>query len=266
MSGKPAQYPEFARLVSIMARLRAPGGCEWDRAQTRDDLKKHLIEEAYEVIDAIEARDDAMLREELGDLLLQVVFHAQISAEQGNFDMEDICRAINEKLVRRHPHVFGDAKAEDAGEALQNWEAMKNREKNGEGSIFSGVPKQLPALLKAFRVQQKAAQVGFDWDAIDQVEAKVGEEWREFNEALAGESKDRVREEMGDYLFALVNLCRFLDLDPEDTLQAANRKFMSRFQGVEREAQKRGLELHGMTLDEMDALWDKVKERERGTA
>jgi tetrapyrrole methylase family protein/MazG family protein len=259
---------EFTRLVEIMARLRAPGGCPWDRAQSREDLKPYLVEETYEVLDAIEQKDPAMLREELGDLLLQVVFHAQVSAEEGSFTIEEVCRGINEKLVRRHPHVFGDVKADTPGQVLVNWEAIKKEEKaekNGgeEPSVLDGVPKVLPALLKAYRLQQKAARVGFDWEERTQVEAKVREEWAELNQAVAGGVKEEIREELGDFLFALVNLSRFLELDPEDALQLANGKFMRRFKGIEAEARARGRDIHGMTLDEMDELWELMKQRER---
>lgn len=265
-----ARHPEFTRLVEIMGRLRAPGGCPWDRAQSRRDLKPYLVEETYEVLDAIEHDDPAMLREELGDLLLQVVFHAQIAAEEGTFTIEDVSRAINEKLVRRHPHVFGDVQADTPEQVLRNWEAIKSEEKAEKGapgetaSVLSGVPKVLPALLKAYRLQQKAARVGFDWEERRQVEDKVQEEWAELKEAVAEGDKAHVREELGDFLFALVNLSRFLEVDPEDALQLANAKFMRRFQGIETEAQARGRDIHGMTLAEMDELWNLIKERERG--
>ena len=269
MSG---ELSEFQRLVEIMARLRAPGGCPWDRAQSRQDLKPYLVEETYEVLDAIEKGDPGLLQEELGDLLLQVVFHAQIASEDGDFSIEDVCRGINEKLVRRHPHVFGEVQAETAEEVLVNWEAIKTAEKaeknGGETvpSVLAGVPKVLPALLKAYRLQQKAARVGFDWEERGQVEAKVREEWAELNEAVAQGDKDHVREELGDFLFALVNLSRFLDIDPEDALQLANGKFMRRFRGIEEEAKARGRDIHGMTLAEMDEIWDLIKARERDSS
>jgi tetrapyrrole methylase family protein / MazG family protein len=255
---------EFGRLVEIMARLRAPGGCPWDRSQSREDLKPYLVEETYEVLEAIDRKDPVMLREELGDLLLQVVFHAQIATEEGAFDIEDVCRAINEKLVRRHPHVFGEVVAETPDQVLQNWEAIKKGEKGEDSSVLSGVPKVLPALLKAYRLQQKAANVGFDWEERRQVEEKVREEWGELNEAVAAGDKEHTREELGDFLFALVNLSRFLELDPEDALQAANAKFARRFKSLEAQARTSGRDLHGMSLAEMDALWDEVKRRERG--
>ena len=263
------RHPEFSRLVDIMARLRAPGGCPWDRAQSREDLKPYLVEETYEVLDAIEQGDPAMLQEELGDLLLQVIFHAEIAQEEGTFTIEDVCRAINEKLVRRHPHVFGEVKADTPEQVLKNWEAIKTEEKAEKAGpaeaqgVLSGVPKVLPALLKAYRLQQKAARVGFDWEERRQVEDKVREEWAEVNEAVAEGDKEHVREELGDFLFALVNLSRFLEVDPEDALQLANAKFMRRFQGIEAEAKAQGRDIHGMNLGEMDELWNLIKERER---
>jgi tetrapyrrole methylase family protein / MazG family protein len=260
---------QFDRLVEIMARLRAPGGCPWDRAQSRRDLKPYLVEETYEVLDAIDRENPEMLREELGDLLLQVVFHAQIAREEGAFGIDDVCLSINEKLVRRHPHVFGEVKAETPGEVLVNWEAIKKSEKGEKGddpSVLSGVPKVLPALLKAYRLQQKAARVGFDWEERRQVEEKVREEWAELDEAVASGDKEHAREELGDFLFALVNLSRFLEIDPEDALQGANDKFIRRFQEVESRAREANRDIHGMTLAEMDALWEEVKrtERDRG--
>jgi tetrapyrrole methylase family protein/MazG family protein len=257
---------EFQRLVEIMARLRAPGGCPWDREQSREDLKPYLVEETYEVLDAIDRKDPKMLCEELGDLLLQVVFHAQIAHEEGSFDVDDVCRSINQKLIRRHPHVFGDTRADTPDQVLRNWEAIKVEEKGGDGSVLQGVPKVLPALLKAHRLQQKAAHVGFDWEEVSQVMDKVEEEWREFREEVEQDRKAGIREEFGDFLFALVNLGRFLELDPEDALQASNAKFISRFQAVEKEARELGKDIHGMDLAEMDALWERVKDRERQTA
>jgi len=262
------RHPEFDRLVAIMARLRSPGGCPWDRAQNREDLKPYLVEETYEVLDAIECGDPAKLREELGDLLLQVVFHARIAEEEGSFTVEEVCRSINEKLVRRHPHVFGEVRADTPEEVLQNWEAIKKEEKRDNGaqdpSALDGVPRVLPALLKAYRLGQKAARVGFDWEERRQVEDKVREEWDELREAVASGRKDLVREELGDFLFALANLSRFLEVDPEDALQLSNAKFQRRFRALETEARLEGRDIHGMTLAEMDALWERIKGRERG--
>lgn len=262
----PKPHHEFDKLVAIMARLRAPGGCPWDLSQSRQDLKPYLVEETYEVLDAIETGDPERLKEELGDLLLQVVFHAEIAEEEGAFTIEDVCRCINEKLVRRHPHVFGEVKADTPEQVLRNWEAIKKDEKGLEASVLAGVPRVLPALLKAYRLQQKAARVGFDWEERKQVEEKVKEEWSELNEAVAENDKEHVREELGDFLFALVNLSRFLDVDPEDALQFSNSKFARRFKALEAEASKQGREIHGMTLAEMDELWELIKARERDAA
>lgn len=259
---KDNRYPEFAKLVEIMARLRGPGGCPWDRSQSREDLKTYLVEETYEVLDAIDSGSGEKLREELGDLLLQIVFHAEIADEENSFDIEDVCAGINEKLIRRHPHVFGDVKADTPDVVLQNWEAIKKGEKEGK-SVLAGVPKILPALLKAFRLQEKAARVGFDWEETRQVEAKVDEELAELREAVSLNDRDKIREELGDLLFAIVNLSRFLKLDPEDTLQAANEKFIRRFKSVETSAAGIGRELHGMSLAEMDELWEAAKKKEK---
>jgi len=259
-SGK--NYPEFARLVEIMAKLRAPGGCPWDRSQSREDLKPYLVEETYEVLDAIDSKCPEKLKEELGDLLLQIVFHAEIAGEEGAFGIEDVCRGINEKLIRRHPHVFGEVKADTPDAVLRNWEAIKKSEKEGK-SVLSGVPKVLPALLKAFRLQEKAARVGFDWEETRQVEAKVDEELGELREAVSAGDKEKIREELGDLLFAVVNLARFLKLDPEDTLQSANEKFIRRFREVEKSAAGEGRDLHGMSLAEMDELWEEAKKKEK---
>jgi tetrapyrrole methylase family protein / MazG family protein len=259
---KHGQFPEFAKLVEIMAKLRGPGGCPWDRSQSPEDLKTYLVEETYEVLDAIDSKSGDKLKEELGDLLLQIIFHAQIADEEKSFDIEDVCRAINEKLVRRHPHVFGDVKADTPDIVLKNWEAIKKGEKEGK-SVLEGVPKYFPALLKAFRLQEKAARVGFDWEETRQVEAKVDEELRELKEAVILKDKENIKEELGDLLFAIVNLSRFLKLDPEDTLQAANEKFIRRFKAVERSAAADGKDLHGMSLAEMDELWEDAKRKEK---
>ncbi|HQO21128.1 MAG TPA: nucleoside triphosphate pyrophosphohydrolase [Acidobacteriota bacterium] len=259
---KKSGYPEYARLVELMARLRAPGGCPWDRSQSREDLKTYLVEETYEVLDAIDSKSSDKLKEELGDLLLQIVFHAEIAEEENAFDIEDVCRSINEKLVRRHPHVFGDAKAETPDIVLKNWETIKKGEKEGK-SALGGVPKVLPALLKAYRLQEKAARVGFDWEETRQVEAKVDEELAELREATENGDREKIREELGDLLFAIVNLSRFLKLDPEDTLQSANEKFIRRFKAVEKSAADDGRDLHGMSLAEMDQLWEEAKKKER---
>lgn len=259
---KENNFENFARLVEIMDKLRGPKGCPWDKAQKREDLKTYLLEETYEVLDAIDEKSDEKLKEELGDLLLQIVFHAQISKEENKFDIEDVCKEINEKLIRRHPHVFSDTEAKTPEMVLKNWEKIKKGEKKGK-SALEGVPKIFPALLKAYRLQEKAGRVGFDWEETKQVERKVKEEFKELQEAIKEGEKQKIREELGDLLFAIVNLSRFLKIDPEDALQSANEKFIRRFKAVEKKASARGRELHGMTLNEMDALWEEAKKDER---
>ncbi len=259
---KKKEFKNFAKLVEIMETLRGENGCPWDKAQKREDLKTYLVEETYEVIDAIDSKSDEKLKEELGDLLLQIVFHAEISKEEGKFDIEDVSESINEKLIRRHPHVFGDTKAKTPDVVLRNWEKIKKKEKEGK-STFDGVPKILPALLKSYRLQEKASRVGFDWEESIEVEKKIKEEWKELKNAIKTKDKEKIKEELGDLLFAIVNFSRFLKLDPEDTLQMANEKFVKRFKKMEEKARKRGEELHGMTLSEMDSLWEEAKKEEK---
>ena len=250
----------FDRLVDLMARLRSPSGCPWDKAQTPQSLKPYLIEEVYEVLDAIDRNDDAEIVEELGDLLLQIVFHAQIAREENRFTIDDIAAAIADKLVRRHPHVFGDAEADTPDQVLQNWEAIKAGEKSGKrASLLDGVPRHLPALLRAYQLQKKAARVGFEWDRIADVVQKVREEADELMRAREAGAEGWVREEFGDLLFALVNLARFLQICPEDALMQTNRKFQTRFRYIETELGKRGKTPEEATLEEMDALWEAAK-------
>jgi len=231
----PINRTPFEELVTIYARLRAPGGCPWDRVQTHASLRPYLIEEAYEVVDAIDEADPAKLREELGDLLGQVLFHAQLAAEKGKFGIDDAIRVHAEKMRRRHPHIFGTTKVRGVGDVLLNWEQIKYQEKKQErSSALDGIPRHLPALLKAHRMQDKAARLGFDWEHVDQVFAKLDEEMREFGAAYARKDKRKIREELGDILFALVNLARYLQVDPEDALKGAIRKFHSRFMRIEK--------------------------------
>jgi tetrapyrrole methylase family protein/MazG family protein len=252
----------FENLCQIMHRLRAPGGCPWDREQTHSTLIKYLIEEAYEVIEAIEQGDDSELLKELGDLLLQVVFHAEIAAEENRFTLEQVIESVNEKMVRRHPHVFGDAQAEDAEAVLKQWEAIKQKEK-GETekapSVLDGVPESLPALLKAHRIQSRAAQVGFDWEHPREVLAKVREELDELEVEVENGSSEKTEEEFGDLLFALVNWARFQGLDSERALQSCNRKFRKRFEHIERSLAARGSSVRDADIEEMDALWNEAK-------
>jgi len=255
----------FEELVELMHRLRGEGGCPWDREQTRESLKPFLIEEAYEVLEALDEGDLEKYKEELGDLLLQAVFHAQIAREQREFTIEDVLRTLVEKLVRRHPHVFGEAKASSAHEVLHNWELMKRderREKEGKASALEGVPKELPALLRAQRLQDKAARVGFDWKHIEEVWGKVEEEFGELREAVQ-ERPERVEAEFGDLLFALVNLSRFLEVNAEEALRKSIARFIARFRYIEEEMARRGKALEKASLDEMDALWEEAKAYEQ---
>jgi MazG family protein len=254
----------FDRLVEIMDRLRDPGGCPWDREQTLASLAPYFLEEAYEVVDAISAGDPDKLCEELGDLLLQIVFVARIAREEGAFDIDSVCGAISDKMVRRHPHVFGDREVTDSREVLQNWEEIKRgeREDHPERTALAGVPSALPALLKAYRMTEKAAAIGFDWRKPADVMAKMREEMDELEAELAGSGAgvtERVRAEMGDVLFVMANLARHLGVDPETALQATNTTFQQRFQCMEDSARAMGRDLRTMSLEEQDALWERAK-------
>jgi MazG family protein len=260
----------FDRLVGIMDRLRDPGGCPWDREQTLDTLAGYLLEEAYEVVDAIAAKDGDRLREELGDLLLQIVFIARIARERDWFDIDGVSDAISEKMVRRHPHVFGEREVSGSSEVKRNWEDIKRQER-GEarpGSALDGVPRSLPALLKAFRMTEKAAAVGFDWRRPHDVMEKLREEVAELEaelEELVGSDDGHVRDELGDVFFVLANVARHLGIEPETALQRTNTKFQRRFQAMERAAAARGQSLRELSLAEQDALWDDVKRAEDHT-
>ena len=250
----------FARLCEIVARLRAPGGCPWDREQTHESLIPGLLEEAYELADAIRARDDANLREELGDLLLQAVMHAQIASEQDRFDIDEVSREIADKLVRRHPHVFGESEARDTGAVLKQWDAIKHAEKESrhEGYL-SSLTRALPALMLAQKTQTKAARVGFDWSVIPDVVGKVDEELSEVKEAIGSGNGQAVADEIGDLLFAVVNLARKNQLDAETVLAAATEKFITRFHAMEKELGKQGQGLGQADLATMDAIWNRLK-------
>jgi len=253
-------------LLAVMARLRGENGCPWDAEQTLDSLKPFLIEESYEVLDALETGDAAAHCEELGDLLLQIVFQARIREERGEFAFRDVVEAIRQKLVRRHPHVFADAAVDDVAGVLRNWEAIKAREKGSPEaprSALAGVPRSLPALQRAQQVQARAARVGFDWAAADDVVRKIEEELTEVKEALAAGGSARVQEEIGDLLFAVVNLCRFRKLQAEEALSEAIRKFIRRFEAVEAGARAAGRKPAEMSLAELDALWEAAKRIER---
>ena len=254
----------FEKLVEVMARLRAEDGCPWDRQQTHASLKPFLLEEAYEVLEAIDLQDDEELCNELGDLLLQVVFHAQIACEERRFSTTEVCGAIVDKLVRRHPHVFGDVQADSAEQVLANWEEIKKGERRSRvesASVLDGVPRHLPALLRAQRLQAKAARVGFDWRNVDGPLDKVEEEFAELRQACDRGDAGEVEEEFGDLLFALVNTGRFLELCPEDALRRAADKFERRFRAIEAVLQGQKKDIKDVSLEEMDLIWDQVKGR-----
>jgi tetrapyrrole methylase family protein/MazG family protein len=269
----------FERLVKLQARLRAPNGCPWDVEQTHLTLRTYLIEEAYEVLEALEGGDDSKFAEELGDLLLQVVFHAQIASERGRFNAADVVREIHQKMVRRHPHVFGEKRAKDAGEVLKNWEQIKAEERRaakarrgteaGGGSqktvasLVDGIPHTLPAVMQGYQLTRRASRIGFDWDDVEGVVAKIQEELGELRDARLQQSSEQIEDEIGDVLFATVNLARFLKVDPEIALKRTNAKFISRFREMERLADESGRALADVPRAEMESLWDEAKAAER---
>ena len=259
---------EMDRLRGIMQRLRGPGGCPWDHEQTMQSLRAYLVEETYEVLDAIVSGSAEAHREELGDLLLQIVFQAQIAEERGDFDLESVAKGIADKIVRRHPHVFGDDRLDTAEQVLTQWEQIKahERTRRSEVSMFSGVPGSLPALLKALRLSSKACRVGFDWPDRNQLLGKVDEEMSELRRAMAAGDRSAIEEEIGDLLFTLANVARVEEIDPEEALQQANRKFMRRFGHVERRLQEEGLQPAPEHRTRMEALWEEAKELLRKTA
>lgn len=262
MIDAPDSGLQLARLRAIMHRLRAPGGCPWDAEQTHESLVPNLIEEAYETVDTIQRGDHEHLKEELGDLLLQVVFHSELAEESGRFTLDDVARGISEKLVRRHPHVFGASDAATTDAVLQQWDEIKRSEKgDGEKAYLHGVGKGLPGLLRAFKLQKKAAKVGFDWPDENGVVAKIQEEFTELKDALAEGQPASIAEEMGDLMFAVINLARFRKLDPEVVMAAANSKFESRFGEMELILSSKGLTLADATASEMDEAWETAKRR-----
>lgn len=260
---------QLERLLEIMRRLRGPGGCPWDQKQSSDSIKMYAIEEAYEVVEAIESGSVSALEEELGDLLLQVVFHAQMQSEAGRFDFEDVARGISDKLVRRHPHVFGERSVADADEVLNHWDAIKKQEKAEKGasvsdaSVLAGVPKSLPALLRAHEVQKRASRAGFDWVRAEDVLDKLQEELAEVRDAVAAQDERALREELGDLLFSGVNVCRFLGFNAEELLRENVRKFERRFAAVEQRVLAAGGVLRDTAADELDLHWAAVKKAEK---
>ena len=255
------------RLTEIVRTLRGPGGCPWDREQTLESLRPNLIEEAYELIDAIDSGDRSALREELGDVLLQVVFQSRLCEEEGAFGLAEVADGVVEKLVRRHPHVFGETEVSGSEEVLRNWDAIKRREKQGEGeapaSVLAGVPRHLPALMKAAQVQKRAARSGFDWARAEDVTEKLREEVGELCEAVASGREDAVREELGDLLFSAVNVARFLGHDPEELLNRNVEKFSRRFRFVEERTREAGRPMSDFSLEELDGFWEEAKRGER---
>ena len=271
----------FERLVALQARLRAPNGCPWDREQTHATLRTYLIEEAYEVLDAMKSGDDAKFANEMGDLLLQVVFHSQIATEEGRFTVADVIREVHEKMVRRHPHVFGEKRAKDAAEVLRNWEQIKAQERKGEEkqqgngaakaekehkSLLDGVPRGLPATMEGLQLTRKASRAGFDWDDAEGVFEKVREESAELRHVSERKDAARMEEEMGDLLFAVVNLARFLQVDPEIALKNANAKFARRFRRMERLAAEKGQIFTEVPRAEKEKLWEAAKRSEKESA
>jgi tetrapyrrole methylase family protein/MazG family protein len=271
----------FEKLTAVQARLRAPDGCPWDREQTHASLRTYLIEEAYEVLEALESGDDAKFAEEMGDLLLQIVFHSEIAREQGRFDVSDVIREVHDKMVRRHPHVFGEERAKDSAEVLKNWEEIKKEERIAAGkkagaeskgekkpasSLLDGVSKALPAALEGFQLTRRAARIGFDWHNVEGVFDKMREESGELRQAVGAKNTGRIEEEMGDLLFAAVNLARFLHVDPEIALKKANVKFSTRFRRIEELAAKSGKALADVPRETMEEFWEEAKRAEKGDA
>ena len=251
---------ELEKLLAIMAELRGPDGCPWDREQTMQTLRPFVLEEAHELVDAIQQGETDAIREELGDLLLEVVFITQIAVEAGQFTMADVARGIREKLIRRHPHVFGSTPADNATEALERWEAIKSREKPERASVLDDVPHSLPALSRAAKLSKRAANAGFDWESSDEIRDKIEEELDELDEARRGRNADAIHEEVGDLLFAMVNLARHVDTDAELALSDANAKFSKRFRFIETELTSRGRTVEETSMKELERLWQEAKE------
>lgn len=248
---------EFNRLIGIMQSLRSENGCEWDKKQTHESLRQYLIEEAYEAVEAIDNMDMNLLKEELGDLLLHVVFHARLGEEKGNFDIDAVLAGINEKLIRRHPHVFGENREKDVEKIKMDWEESKQKE--GRESRIDGIPKNMSGLQRAFRLQEKAASTGFDWDNVEDVWAKLDEEIQEVRKAADDGNKNELEEEIGDLIFSAVNLSRFMGVNPEDALRRTIKKFETRFKSIEKAAEENGRNITELSLEEMDKIWESNK-------
>ncbi len=254
---------DLQELLKIMEALRSENGCPWDKGQTRESLKPFIVEEAYELIEAIEENDPEKINEELGDLLFQIVFQCQIAKENNEFKISDVIEKIGKKMIARHPHVFGKADFKTTDDVLAHWEDQKKREGKLRESILEGVPKTLPSLLRAHRLQDRAARVGFDWEKVEDVLKKLDEELKEFKKALETKRQDEIEDELGDIFFMLVNISRFIGVNPEDALRKTISKFISRFRYIEMKAAESGKRLLDMTLDEMDRLWDEAKVKKR---
>lgn len=254
----------FDKLVQVIAKLRSEEGCPWDRQQTHSTLKANLIEEAYEVIEVIDAKDSSKLQEELGDLLMQVMLHAQIAEDNGDFSINDVIETITDKLIRRHPHVFGDLQVNETKEILLNWEAIKRNEPGYQKrkSILDGIPIQLPSLSRAQKIQNKASRVGFDWDNASGVLPKISEEVDELKNSINSADKEEMEMELGDFLFSIVNLSRLLGIDAEDALRKSNRKFTERFRKMEAELERRGDKFEDYNLKKLDEIWEQIKNEE----
>jgi tetrapyrrole methylase family protein/MazG family protein len=251
------------KLIDIMSALRGDKGCPWDKEQTRDSLKPFLLEETYEVLEALDEGDNEKIKEELGDLLFQIVFHCQLAKEKSEFDIDDVIEKISRKMLNRHPHVFGKTKFKNKEHFRKYWDEEKKREGKKRESILEGVPKALPSLLRAHKLQKKAARVGFDWEKTEDVFEKMNEELEEFRKALKNKKQPEIEDELGDIFFMLVNISRFVGVNPEDALRKTISKFISRFRYIEMKAADKKRNLSDMTLKEMDALWDEAKDRER---
>jgi len=262
MHSTTEKLQQFQRLLEIMTELRAK--CPWDKEQTYESLRTLTIEETYELADAIIKADKAEIRKELGDILLHIVFYAEMGSETSDFDIYDVCKGLCEKLIYRHPHIFGNETAENSEEVMQNWETLKLKEKGGNKTVLSGVPNSLPALIKAYRIQDKARSMGFDWDEREQVWGKVQEEMDELKAEISVMDKDKMEAEFGDLMFSLINAARLYDINPENALERTNRKFINRFNYLESKTITLGMDLKQMTLAEMDVIWEEAKRVERG--
>lgn len=261
MHTREEQLQAFGRLLDILEELREK--CPWDSKQTNESLRTNTIEEVYELCDALAAGDDGNICKELGDVLMHVCFYALFGSEKGRFDIADVCNRLSDKLIFRHPHIYGEAKAETAGQVEDTWEQIKRKEKDGNKTVLGGVPSALPALIKAYRIQDKARHVGFDWEQREQVWGKVKEEISEFEAEVDRMDADKAEAELGDVLFSLINAARLYHINPDNALERTNRKFIRRFNYLESKTLAQGRDLKDMTLAEMDAIWEEAKRREK---